>query len=80
MLDFKSTFQWDFLARCCTFGDGICQLFVQQFFGLFAQFKKYKKCHENYVFLYPFSIMTISPQIMIKNLFAWLDRYMLPGC
>ena len=33
-----------------------------EFFNLFAQFKTATKSHENYVFLYPFSNMTISSQ------------------
>ena len=31
-------------------------------FNLFAQFKTTTKAHENYVFLYPFSNMALSPQ------------------
>ena len=31
-------------------------------FSLFAQFKTTTKSHENYIFLYPFSSMAISPQ------------------
>ena len=32
------------------------------FLNLFAQFKTMTKSHQNYVFLYPFSNMAISPQ------------------
>ena len=46
----------------------MCQLLVQQFFSLFAQLKT-TKSHENYVFLYPFSNMTTSPQNNEKNVF-----------
>ena len=75
--DFKSHFQQDFLAYTrllhqanqCAFGDGVCHLLVQQFFNLFAQFKTPAKAHENYVFLYPFSSMAISPQNNEKNVF-----------
>ena len=67
--DFESHFLRvvrDFLAYC----QSVCiwrwcvsdvSVFVQQFFNLFAQFKT-TKFHESYVFLYPFSNMTISPQ------------------
>ena len=48
-------------ASQCAFGDGVCRLLIQQFFSLFAQFKTTTKSHENYVFLYPFSSMAISP-------------------
>ena len=47
------------------FGDGIHWLLIWQFFNHFAQFKTTTKSHENYVFLYPFSSMAISPRIMI---------------
>ena len=68
MRDFKSHFQQDFLAYCirpvsehvamaC-----VSSMLVQWFFSLFAQFKTTTKSHENYVFLYPFSNMAISPQ------------------
>ena len=39
----------------------MCQLLVQHFFNLFTQFKTPTKSHENYVFLYPFLNMAISP-------------------
>ena len=46
------------------------RLLVRQFFSLFAQFKTTTtKSHENYVFLYPFSNMAISPKIMNKLYF-----------
>ena len=65
MRDFKSHFHQDFLAYCTRPVSMhlviVCRLFIQQFFSLFAQFKT-TKSHENYVFLYPFSNMTISPQ------------------
>ena len=48
-------------ASQCAFGDAMHQLLVQQFFSLFAQIKTTTKSHENYVFLYPFSSMAISP-------------------
>ena len=62
-----------FLAYCtrpvteCAFGGGMCRLLVRQFFSLFAQFKTTTKSHENYVFLYQFSNMAISPQNNEKN-------------
>ena len=66
MHDFNSHFQQDFLAYFirpvsvhlamvsvgCSFNS---------VFNLFAQFKTKTKSHENYVFLYPFSNMAISP-------------------
>ena len=56
-----------FLSLLCqasqwAFGDGVCQLLVQQFLNLFSQFKTTTKYHENYVFLDPFSCMAIPPQ------------------
>ena len=45
----------------CSFGEGVCRLLLRQFLNLFAQFKT-TKSHENYVFLYPFSNMAISPR------------------
>ena len=47
----------------------MCRLFIHQFFSLFAQFKTTTKFHENYVFLYPFSNMAISPQIFFTFCF-----------
>ena len=83
MHSFKSHFQRDFLACCtrpvCAFGDGVCQLLIQQFFSLFAQFKTKTKSHENYVFLYPFSNMAISPQNKEENLFYSSKLYGLTG-
>ena len=55
-------------ASQCPFGNDMCRLLVQQFLNLFAQFKT-TKSHENYVFLYPFSNMAISPQINEKTVF-----------
>ena len=49
--------------------DGVRQLLIQQFFNLFGQFKTTTKSHENYVFLYPFSNMAISPQNNEKAVF-----------
>jgi len=43
------------------------RLLIQQFFNLFAQIKTITKSDENYVFLYPFSNMAISPQNNEKN-------------
>ena len=51
-------------ASQCAFGNGMCRLLVQQFFNIFAWFKTTTKSRENYVSLYPFSNMAISPQIM----------------
>ena len=65
-------------ASQCAFGDDVRQLLVQQFFSLFAQFKTTVKSHENYVFLYPFSNMAISPKIM-KKLFYTHKLYGLTG-
>ena len=56
----------------------MCQLLVQQFFSLFAQLKT-TKSHENYVFLYPFSNMAISPQNNEKNVFYTGKMYGLTG-
>ena len=44
----------------------MCQLLVQQFFNLFAQFKTTTKSHKNYVFLYPCSNMAISPPHLLS--------------
>ena len=49
-------------ASQCAFGDGVCQLLVRQFFSHFAQFKTTTKSPVNYVFLYPFCYMVISPK------------------
>ena len=51
------------------------QLLVQQFFSLFAQFKS----HENYVFLYLFSSMAISPQNNEETVFYTGKLYGLTG-
>ena len=48
-------------ASQCAFGDGVCQLLVWQFFSHFAQFKTTTQS-VNYVFLYPFCNMVISPK------------------
>ena len=56
-------------ASQCAFGNGMRWLLVQQFFSLLAQFKTTTKSHENYVFLYSFSSMAISPQNNEKKLF-----------
>ena len=40
MTRFLSLLHW---ARQCAFGDGVCQLHIQQFFNLFAQFKTTRK-------------------------------------
>ena len=45
----------------------MCRLLIRQFFNPFAQFKTTTKSHENYVFLYPFSNMAISPKILRKK-------------
>ena len=57
-------------ASQCALGNGMCWLLIQQFFSIFAWFKTTTKSHENYVSLYPFSSMAISPQIMgiFKNI------------
>ena len=73
---FLSLLHW---ASQCAFGDGTCPLLVQQFFSLFAQFKTTTKSHENYVFLYPFSNMAISPQINEKTVFYIGELYGLTG-
>ena len=57
----------------CVFGDGVCRLLVQQFLNLFAQFKTTAKSHENFVSLYPFSHMDISPKIMKKMYFILVN-------
>ena len=54
------------------------RLFIRQFFSLFAQFKT-TKSHENYVFLYPFSNMAISPQNNQKTVFYTGKLYGLTG-
>ena len=75
MHDFKSHFQQDFLAYC-TWPVSVhlaMTCVIQQFFNLFAQFKTTTKSHENYVFLYPFSNMAISPQIMIFKIFIQVN-------
>ena len=66
-----------YYASQCAFGNGECQLLVQQFFNHFAQFKTTTKSHENYVFLCPFSNMAIFPLKIMKNciLVNWVDRY-----
>ena len=66
-------------ASSCAFGDVTCLLLVQQFFSLFAQFKTTTISHENYVFLYPFSNMAISPQINEFFLFYIGKLYGLTG-
>ena len=60
-------------ASQCAFGDGKCRLLVQQFFNLFSQFKTTTKSHENYVLLYPFSNMAISPQNYEKLYFILVN-------
>ena len=61
----------------------MCRLLVWQFFSLFAQFKTKTKSHENYVFLYPFSKIAMSPKIMKKmyvilvNCMGWQVCYWL---
>ena len=62
--DFKSHFQRDFLAYCTRpVSVHLAMACVGcSFNSLFAQFKTTIKTHENYVFLYPFSSMVISPQ------------------
>ena len=67
------------LASQCAFDDGVCQLFIQQFFSLFAQFKTTTKSHENYVFLHPFSSMAISPWNNEKTVFYTGKLYGLTG-
>ena len=66
-------------ASQCAFGDGVRWLLVQQFFSLFAQFKTTTKSHVNYVFLYPFSSMAISPQNNEKTVFYTGKLYGLTG-
>ena len=61
------------------FGDDVHWLLVQHFFSLFAQFKTAIKSHDNYVFLYPFSSMAISPQNNEKNVFYTGKLYGLTG-
>ena len=63
MHNFKSHFRQDFLA-CDTSPVSVhlAMLLIQQFYNRFAHFKITTKSHENYVFLYPFSNMAISPQ------------------
>ena len=53
-------------------------LLVWQVFNLFAQFKT-TRSHENYVFLYPFSSMAISPKINEKTVFYIGKLYGLTG-
>ena len=54
-----------------------CWLLIQHVFSLFAQFKTTTKLHENYVFLYPFSNMAISPpQKIMKELYFILVNCM----
>ena len=65
-------------ASQCAFGDGMCQLFVRQFFNLFAQFKT-GKSHENYVFLYLFSSKAISPEHNEQTVFYTSKLYGLAG-
>ena len=57
----------------------ICWLLIWQFFNLFAQFKTTTKSRENYVFLYPFSNMAISPQNNDKTVFYTSKLYGLTG-
>ena len=73
---FLSLLHW---ASQCAFGNGMCWLHIQQFFNLFAQFKTTTKSYENYLFLYPFSNMTISPQNNEKNVFYTGKLYGLTG-
>jgi len=81
MHDFRSHFRQAFLAYCtrpvhvhlamacigCSFN------------SLFAQFKTTTKSHENYVFLYPFSSIAISPQNNEKPVFYTGKLYGLTG-
>ena len=55
-------------ASQCEFGDGVHRLL-----------KTTIKSHENYVFLYPFSSMAISPQNNEKNVFYTGKLYGLTG-
>ena len=57
----------------------MCQLLVQQFFNLFAEFKTTRKSHENYVFLYPFSNKAISPENNEQTVFYTGKLYGLAG-
>ena len=57
----------------------MCRLLVQQFFNIFAWFKTTTKSRENYVSLYPFSNMAISPQINDFFLFYTGKLYGLTG-
>ena len=92
MCNFKSHFWQDFLAyrtrpvcvhfvmaRVSSSFNCLCQLLVQPFFNLFAQFKTTTKSHKKYVFLYPFSNMAISPQNNEKSVFYTGKLYGLTG-
>ena len=72
MCDFKFHFLQDFLAYCTqpvsVHLAMACVGCLFKFFSLFAQFKS-TKSHENYVFLYPFFNMAISPQNNEKTVF-----------
>ena len=57
----------------------MCWLLVWQFFSLFAQFKTTTKSHGNYVFLYSFSRMAISPQNNEETVFYTGKLYGLTG-
>ena len=82
--DFKSHFLRDFSAYCT---QPVSVHLVMAFTGcsfnsfsiFFAQFKTTTKSHENYVFLYPFSSMAISPQNNEKHVFYTGKLYGLTG-
>ena len=71
--DFRSHFLQDFLAYCTqpvsVHLAMACVGCLLEFFSLFDQFKTATKFHENYIFLYPFSNMAISPQNNEKTVF-----------
>ena len=85
MHDFKSHFQWHFLAYCTSpvsvhlaVACVGCSLNSFSIFLLFKN-KTTTKSHENYVFLYPFSGMAITPQNKNKNVFYTSKLYGLAG-
>ena len=84
MNNLKSHFWWDFLAYCTRPASvNLVMAFTgcsfNSFSIFFAQFKTTTKFHENYVFLYPFSSMAISPQNNEKHVFYTGKLYGLTG-
>ena len=91
MHDFKSHFQWDFLAYCTKpVSVRLAMACVSCLFDSFSIFLlKFKTTsHENHVFLYPFSDMAISPQnnekkklyFILVNCMGWQVLFIDNAC